>query len=437
MNAPYKTLTRYLCVLFLAFFMQEPTQGKSPLDLLPNRGIASGNTAQSAILARKGWIRVYVGSSLSAQVRVSGDGYQVLIDGHSAGSGRGNATVTGRGDNVVVSQGRQNIASGHEVTIVPTLKNGIVGIGEHNYRGRLVAIASGKGISLVNEVMIDDFLKGMLDAEIGGDAPMEALKAQAICARSELIRKLVKPPHRVNGYDFCNSTHCMVYKGISAENTACVQAVNETLGLALIANGNVLDAVFHNVCGGTTAGAEEVWDSDPVEGLVPVLDNGHGRSAPNLSNDRDAASFINSADSSLCCHPSNPTYPNYAKKYFRWEKNMSAEQVARIAGVGSLRDIRVIQRMPSGRVRKLQVTGTRGAKVFEKEFPIRNAFDLWSGFFVVDMNSNGVTFRGAGNGHGVGLCQMGARSMAARGAKYTQILKNYFPQASIQRIYKP
>ena len=216
-----------------------------------------------------------------------------------------------------------------------------------------------------------------------------------------------------------------------------MQAVRETIGLVLVANGDVLDAVFHNVCGGTTAGAEEVWDSKRIAGLTPVLDNGRGNSAPDLSSDRAATAFIEKASPSLCCNPSQPGYPNYAKKYFRWQKTLSFDQISRITGVGAVNSVQVTERMHSGRVRKLQVSGSRGTKTYVKELPIRNAFDLWSGFFVVTMGNGGVTFTGAGNGHGVGLCQMGARSLAANGADYKQILKHYFPEASIQRIYRP
>ena len=398
--------------------------------------VFSENQAQQAILARKGWIRVSVGQARSTTIQVP-SGFTVMADGYKSGSGSGPVTVSCNGKTVTASQGGRSLGSGGEITVIPSSDSGLVGIGDKNYRGRFVGLPSGSSVLLINEVMVDDFLKGMLDAEIGGEAPMEALKAQAVCARSELIRKLIKPPHRVNGYDFCNGVHCMAYKGVSAENPACRQAVDETLGLALVVDNNVLDAVFHNVCGGTTAGSEEVWDGGAVPGLVPVLDDGRGRSAPDLSSDRAAAAFIASASPSLCCHPDNPGYPNYAKKYFRWEKTMTLDQVGRACGIGSARDVRVVKRTPSGRVRTLEISGSRGTKTIEKELPIRNTFDLWSGFFVVEVSGNSVTFRGAGNGHGVGLCQMGARAMAAKGAKFTQILQNYYPQASIKRIYRP
>lgn len=430
----HKTLKYLVATLALAFACLPNTTQAQVTTRPPT--VFTENQAQQAIVSRKGWIRVCVGNAKSGTIQVPG-GFKALADGYASGSGSGAVTVSCSGKTVTASQGGKPIAKGGEITIVPNSAHGLIGIGSNNYRGKFVAVANGGSLALINEVMVDDFLKGMLDAEIGADSPPEALKAQAICARSELIRKLIKPPHRVNGYDFCTAVHCMVYKGVGAETPACRDAVDQTNGLVLITEGNVLDAVFHNVCGGTTAGAEEVWDSKPVPGLVPIIDDGRGRSAPDLSSDRAAAAFIANNSSKLCCHPDNPGYPNYAKKYFRWEKSLSLDAIGRASGVGTARDVRVVQRTASGRVRKLEIVGARGSKIIEKELPIRNALGLWSGFFVVNVSGGQATFRGAGNGHGVGLCQMGARTMAASGAKYNNILANYYPKATIKRIYKP
>ena len=130
-------------------------------------------------------------------------------------------------------------------------------------------------------------------------------------------------------------------------------------------------------------------------------------------------------------------------KYFRWKKTVSGEQLAKVAGFSRVRDVVVAERRPSGKVWVLRITGDGGVKDLKKELPIRRALDLWSGLFYVDVtrNSDGTvesaTFTGGGNGHGVGLCQMGARTMAARGMGFDRILNHYYPDARVVRVYRP
>ena len=114
-----------------------------------------------------------------------------------------------------------------------------------------------------------------------------------------------------------------------------------------------------------------------------------------------------------------------------------------IAGYSRIRDVAVVERRPSGRVWVLRITGDGGAKDLKKELPIRRALDLWSGLFYVDVTRSpegaveSATFTGGGNGHGVGLCQMGARTMAARGLGFDRILSHYYPDAKVVRVYRP
>ena len=252
------------------------------------------------------------------------------------------------------------------------------------------------------------------------------------------MHKLAKPPHASGGYDFCSSTHCQAYKGAGEESAASNGAVDATHGQVLAANGSVIDAVYHHACGGVTAGSEDVWSGPPEEGLVPVFDRPGDRGIPSLATDEAVVRLLADTGSTFC-NSAAPNYPNYAKKYFRWQKTLDAAALAKACGVGRVRDIIVEDRRPSGRVRRLRVSGDAGTHVIEKDMPIRDAFDLWSSLFVISVNRSGgyiqsATFTGGGNGHGVGLCQMGARTMALTGAGYRQILAHYYRGAQLAQL---
>lgn len=346
--------------------------------------------------------------------------------------------MSAAGGSVNVTLPGGSTLSAREVTLVPGGQP--FQYEGRSYRGK-ARVTGGRTLALVNEVMIDDWLKGVLPAEIGSDSPLEALKAQAVTARSEAIFRLLSPPHKSEGYDFCTGVHCQAYKGIGEENAEIQKACDATLGYVLVAGDDVVNAVYHNVCGGVTAGAEDVWESDPLPGISPVFDTLKG-GTPDLSSEAAAAEFIQRDGADYFCFSGNPAYANYAKKYFRWSKTLTAEEAGRMAGVGKLTDIRVSERRPSGRVRKLTVVGSGGTKTIERELPIRKVFDLWSGLFVLKLEQAGgrlstVTFVGAGNGHGVGLCQHGAREIARRGGTFDQILGHYYRGAKLRRVYRP
>lgn len=393
----------------------------------------------NALLARRGMILLPLAQSTRSASFTVPAGTQITLDGKSATCVAGTVEATVSGGRIAVNIPGTGAATGTELTIAPTQPP--FSFNGRQYRGHARVRVRSSSLQVLNEIMIDDWLKGVLPAEIGKDSPPEALKAQAVTARSEAIFRLASPPHKSDGYDFCTGVHCQAYKGMGEETQAIQQACDETLGYVLVANDDVVNGVYHNVCGGVTAAAEDVWDGGPVAGLTPVFDVMRG-GQPNLQSESATAAFVNDPGRDCFCNPENPGYANYAKKYFRWSKTLTAAEAGRAAGVGTLTDIQVVERRPSGRVRKLRVTGTGGSKVLEKELPIRNVFGLWSGLFVLEVDGGpgqirSVTFKGAGNGHGVGLCQHGARELARRGARFDQILGHYYPTATIRKVYRP
>ena len=400
---------------------------------------ATASSRLNALLQRRGWIRIGLSGSDNSVTIGGADGASVLVDGRTVTCSSGILQLRKSAGGLTITGAGSSDISAREAEVAPAQGRLLTYDGK-TYRGKF-RVTAGGSLRVVNVIMIDDWLKGVLPAEIGSDSPVEALKAQAVAGRSEAIFRLAKPPHDSEGYDFCTGVHCQANKGIGEENPAIVKACDDTLGYVLIADADVLNAVYHNVCGGVTAGAEEVWDSKPIPGLSPVFDKLKGAQV-DLTSEAAVRQFLESPGNEDFCYPGNPGYANYAKKYHRWKKTLSASEIGRAAGVGDLQDIQVTQRMRSGRVRKLTVSGSRGTKTIDKELNIRHTFDLWSGLFVLDIERSAgrissVTFSGAGNGHGVGLCQHGARDIARRGGTFDQILGHYYPGAELKKIYRP
>jgi SpoIID/LytB domain protein len=403
-------------------------------------------SGRDAILARGGWIKVLLRHDLdNLNVRLP-SGFRILSAGGEtfASAVAGSLDVTAVTGKIEVKSGGKSVASAKVLVVEPETPayKGYFITPFGRYRGRLVLTAHRNSFSAINQVQIDDWLKGVLAAEMG-DSNIEALKAQAVAGRSEAIHKLAHPPHADEGYDFCNGVHCQAYKGMAEENEHFIQACNETVGMVLMTGGNnVLDAVYHDLCGGVTAGAEDVWESDPIPGLSPILDSRTLQAPGDLSSNSALAQFLSISPEHFFCNPAQPGYFNYERKYFRWQKSYTGDQLQRIAGVGRIRDVSVTERRPSGRVRKLTITGDSGSRTIVKELPIRNMFDLWSGLFYLEVSKKAgyvdqVIFKGGGHGHGVGLCQQGARMMAAQGITFDKILAHYYRGATLQRIYRP
>ena len=246
--------------------------------------------------------------------------------------------------------------------------------------------------------------------------------------------------HFNEGFDFCSEQHCQVYKGLQSVDKKIAESIKNTRGLILENHeGGILDAVYSANCGGHSSSNHQIWVSNPDKHLQGVSD----LKTPvkmDLTNHEQAEEFIRNPTEAWCSMPG----VEGADK-FRWQKTLAEaewKQVEEAAGVGSIRSIGEFVREVSGRIISIKVTGRTGEKTVLRELAIRKLFGmLRSSNFVVEWKRdkegymNGASFVGAGWGHGVGMCQTGAQSMAKAGYSFDKILLHYFPGAQLKKLY--
>ena len=313
------------------------------------------------------------------------------------------------------------------------------GFEDRSYRGSLELTVDRRGqLAVVNRVRLEELLKGLVPAEIFARAAPEALKAQAVTARGEVLAK-IGTKHLADPYLLCAEQHCAVYKGLSGEAESTSAAVEATRGEALFsADGHLVDSVYSAVCGGHTEDNDVVWGgvgNDSLRGKPDLLAPKPGAPTP-----EDLSRYL-AAELPAACRLASLAS---AGKY-RWERRFTAQEMDELAAplrVGAVRAISVVERGVSGRARLLTVAGERGAAQIRGELNIRRLFGmLYSAMFIVgeeraaDGKLTGWVFRGGGWGHGVGMCQMGAIGRAEAGHTYRAILSHYFNGATVDRIY--
>lgn len=307
-----------------------------------------------------------------------------------------------------------------------------------SYRGVLEILPVNGALQVINTVNLEEYLYSVVPSEMPADWPKEALKAQAVAARSEAIFKLGR--HKENGFDFCPEVHCQTYAGVEKEKESAIASVDETRGILMQYNSKTIDAVYSSNCGGHTqsgifgfpdnmpflnAGIDSV-ESKLIFPLTPLqLENWIKRlKVPtfcSLDNDSNSSSF-------------------------RWVRIYSASELNRILNntfdMGQLRKIIVLKREVSGHISSIRIIGNKNSLILDKELNIRKTLgDLRSSMFKIeikygaDKSPDKFIFYGGGWGHGVGMCQRGARGMAQSGYDYKQILDHYFKGIIFKNLY--
>ena len=359
----------------------------------------------------------------------------------------------------IIDEGFRIIPLSDETTI--TLYGVKVGSGfnwesmaDRTYKGIIeIRVGNDAKLCAISEIPIDQYLKGVVPAEMPAGYPPEALKCQAVAARSEVLAKL-GTKHINDPFDYCANVHCQVYSGTTNEAESTNKAVSSTHGEVLYYEDRICDGVYSAVCGGHTEHKQNVWNPPEEPYLVGIYDAKDKGKPPklNLSKEKKVREWIASRPD-VFCSLNRDDLPNilaYSKKYFRWEVSYARKELEEIIkkrtgeDIGTLYDIIPLERGISGRLIEIEVLGSRKNIRVKKELNIRRALSptyLRSGCFVIDIEMGDIgtpmafTFRGAGWGHGVGMCQIGAAVMALDGYKYKNILAHYYQVIKINSVY--
>lgn len=345
--------------------------------------------------------------------------------------------------------------------------------------GTVSVESRGAHFDVVNGVPLERYLESVVSSEMSATCPTSLLQAHAVISRSWLLAQLegakepdAPPPgvtpieggHRVvrwydredhQHFDVCADDHCQRYQGVTRSFTPeALDAVRSTKGLVLTDQGKVCDARFSKACGGMTEVFEAAWADTPVAYLQAFPDAPAARWDLPLTDEAHAVTFIEGAPPAYCNTTDQallgrilPALDHATTSFYRWETVVTAAQVQAWVhqkleiDVGTVVALEPLERGPSGRLTRLAIVGDQRVEV-GKELEIRRVLSdshLYSSAFVVhaEEGTEGPQFRlrGAGWGHGVGLCQIGAAVMADQGFDHTQILAHYFRGAELSPAY--
>jgi SpoIID/LytB domain protein len=306
------------------------------------------------------------------------------------------------------------------------------------YRGRLYVTLDGAGsLAAVHGVSLEELLLGLVPSEMPGSSPAEALKAQAITARSNVLAQLGSR-HPTDPYMLCAEVHCQAYRGDGARTPRTDEAVRATRGEAIFGRDDhrLVDAVYSAMCGGHGEDNDAVWGNAPARSLRGKPDlppEEAARWAGGLSADPRLRAFLLAPSNAYCRRGAN------GGERFRWDRRLDPAQLAELGGalgVGPITGVQVLSRGVSGRARSVRIDGPEGSVELGPELRIRRALgNLPSAMFVVDRDGDALVLHGGGWGHGAGMCQWGAVGRARAGQDYREILRAYYSGAEVARVY--
>jgi SpoIID/LytB domain protein len=335
----------------------------------------------------------------------------------------------------------------------------VIGIGFHwerkerqAFRGDL-RLVRGAGLTAINDVSLEEYVTSVISSEMSASCPLELLKAHAVISRSWLCYPKLYPesvgPGNVSirqgdeitrwygreahtEFDVCADDHCQRYQGITkAYSPSVSESARATADEVLQYNGKVCDARFSKCCGGLTEEYRAAWDDRVVHYLVCIPDT-----------DENGSVYCDTTDKTLLAQIL-PGFDQETRDFYRWTVRYSGEEIRQLVqsrlaeDVGTVLALEPLEHGPSGRIVKLRIRGARKTLVIGKELEIRRALSrshLYSSAFEVTKDNDTFVLNGKGWGHGVGLCQIGAAVMASRGKDYREILKHYYPGATIRSL---
>ncbi|MDZ4805877.1 MAG: SpoIID/LytB domain-containing protein [Candidatus Eisenbacteria bacterium] len=327
------------------------------------------------------------------------------------------------------ANGRSITAGADPIRLIPD-EDDPVQVNKSRFRGGFeIRPGAAGGITILNRIPMEEYLRGVVPNEIGHGKPdlLEAVKAQAVAARTYAL--ISRGQYEAAGYDLLATVADQVYSGVAAESPIVDQALHETRGVVALYQGQPIVTNYASTCGGHTADRDEVWEKPPLPYLRGVPDKG--------------------TDGDWC----------QGSKYYRWEETWPGDQLWKAVrlnlnkeyayGIGEesrLKSVRITETGPSGRVRKLAfetTTGTyeaRGDRIRWILSRAANAGPLRSILFEIDTSESSgrltqLTAKGAGWGHGVGMCQWGAMTRSRKGQDFRRILGDYYQGAQLAAIY--
>ena len=331
--------------------------------------------------------------------------------------------------------------TGETLTVqdVPTGTGGSqleTGTEDRRYWGSVYVTLDHDGSLLVaNAVPEDKLLAGLVPAEMYPDAPAAALEAQAIAARTELLQKIGRR-NLTDPFLLCSSQQCQVYAGAGKEDPRTTKAVDKTRGLVLLRDGGgMVDIRYSASCGGHTEDNDAIWGGEPDPSLRGRADDPNGGMS-RITDDNIHAFLAKGGDA--WCHAGGK---KLGKDRFRWTEKLRADEVStRVAveypEIGRVKSMTAKKRGVSGRIGVLTLVGEKGSVDVTGDLHIRRLLGgLKSTLFEVDRDGDTFVFHGAGFGHGVGMCQMGAMGMANAGKSHAQILGHYYRGTHLHRLY--
>ena len=355
---------------------------------------------------------------------------------------------------------------------------------EQTFSGDLHLLAADGQLHAINYIDIESYLLSVISSEMKATASLEFLKASAIISRSWLLKQIEQRMHPASTDDFssqkvdtpsmlitwsnrqdhqlfdvCADDHCQRYQGLTkASNPHVAQAIEETRGQVLVSQGEICDARFAKSCGGISEEYGTCWEDRQVSYLSAVSDTWpEAQSLPDLTQETEAEKWILSNPPALCNTSDKAVlsqvlndYDLETQDFYRWKVSYTQTELSQLirrkTGIdhGDIIDLVPLKRGKSGRICQIRVVGSRCTRNYGKELEIRRILSethLYSSAFVIRKGESvdGVpqTFalQGAGWGHGVGMCQIGAAVMGSQGYSYRQILLHYYKGAEIEKLY--
>ena len=305
-----------------------------------------------------------------------------------------------------------------------------------------------QSFTIVNNVPLETYVRGVVPHEIGYNAPYAAVQAQTILARTYVLASLHR--FKVDEYELCADTQCQVYRGLEDTTEVADRAIVDTRGLVLTYNNRAIDALYSSTTGGITANYNDIWDGTPrpyLQSVLDIINRSEDQRSANIADDKNLKAFLDRQEE----------FNESGWKSLRWQKSGSLDELQislkkflRFSGdtttnFNAIKQLKVVKRAASGRVLEMEVTTDTG-NIFVKKDEIIDAFDPPdSTFFRLEPIYNekekgkeklltGYTFIGGGLGHGVGMSQTGSYKLARNGWTYDRILNFYYTGAKIQKL---